>query len=116
MMKKFCTAVFIGLLLLLLIGCSSTPSGTDSISELQKNGAAKMGQNVVVVGVAETKVSQSKMFKVYKGGDFIWATIPEGSDGPPQGLTVRVSGKLQKKDISLVGNVYCIETADIKYE
>jgi hypothetical protein len=115
-MKKHCTAVFICLLLLLLIGCSSTPSGTDTIKELQKNGASKIGQNVVVVGVSETKVNQSKMFKVYKGGDFIWATVPEGRDDPPQGLTVRVSGQLQQKEISLVGKVFYIETTEIKFE
>ena len=115
-MKRICAAVFISMLLLLLIGCSSTPSGTDSIKELQKNGASKIGQNVVVVGVSETKVSQSKMFKISQGGDYIWATVPEGKDDPLQGVNVRVSGKLQQKEFSLLGKIYYIETTSFKGE
>jgi hypothetical protein len=115
-MKKLGTAVFIGLLLLLLIGCSSIPSGTDSIKELQKNGASKIGQNVVVVGVSETRTNQTKMFKISQGSDYIWATVPEGKDDPMQGVNVRVSGKLQQKEFSLLGKIYYIETTSFKGE
>lgn len=117
-MNKICAAAFISLLLLLSISCSSIPSGTERISELQKNAASKLGQEVVVVGMAETKtpLSSFKMFKVYQDNDFIWASVPEGKDEPPQGFNVRVSGPLQEKEFNIVGKVYFIESTKMTYE
>jgi hypothetical protein len=54
-MKKSCVAVILGLCLLISIGCSSAPSGTISVLELKNNAAKHLGQNVVVVGVAEIR-------------------------------------------------------------
>ena len=117
-MKTLCAAAFIGVVLLLSFGCSSTPSGTISISELEKTAASRLGQEVVVVGMAETKtpLSSLKMFKLFKGNDYIWVTIPEGTEEPPQAVSVRVTGALQQKDFNIVGKVYYIEATKITME
>ncbi len=116
-MKKLWTAAFLGLLLL-AIGCSSTPPGTISIGELQKTAASKLGQDVVVVGTAETKTSLSafRMFKLYNKGDFIWVTIPESEEEPAQGMKYRVSGPLQQKKFDLIGETYYIEATSLRVE
>ncbi len=117
-MKKLCAAAFIGLLLLLSISCSSIPAGTEKISDLQKNGASRLGQSVVVVGMADNRSAMSSfhMFKLYQDNDFIWATIPEGKEEPPQGLNVRVTGPLQQKEFNVIGKVYYIESTQLKME
>lgn len=117
-MKKLCAAAFIGILLLLSSGCSSAPEGTIAIAELQKNPDSRLGQEVVVIGMAETKtpLSSFKMFKLYKGNDFVWSTIPEGTEEPPQAAKVRVTGTLQQKEMNIVGKIYCIEASKIRME
>ncbi len=117
-MKKLYAATIIGIVLLLSFGCSSTPSGTIAISELNQAAASKLGQDVVVIGEAETKtqLSSFKMFKIFKGSDYIWVTIPDGAEEPPQAVKVRVSGKLQQKEFNLVGKIYYIEAAKIRME
>ncbi len=118
LMRKLCAGIFIGVMLLLAFGCSSTPSGTIAISELQKTAASRLGQEVVVVGDAETKtpLSSFKMFKLFKGSDYIWVTIPEGAEEPPQAVSVRVTGTLQQKEFNIVGKVYYIEATKLRLE
>jgi len=117
-MKKIFAAACIGILLLLSISCSSVPSGTERIDELQKNAASRLGQSVVVVGMAETKTPMSsfKMFKLYQDEKNVWVKLPEGSEEPPQGVTVRVTGPLQQKEFNLIGKVYYIEANTVKME
>jgi len=119
-MKKLFAATFIGVVLLLIFsfGCSSTPSGTVSVEELQKDPASRLGQDVVVVGDTEIKtdLSSFKMFKLTKNYKYIWVSIPEGTDEPPQATKVRVTGKLQQKDMSIVGKIYYIEANQIRME
>jgi hypothetical protein len=118
LMKKLCAATVIGVALLLSFGCSSTPSGTIAINELQKTAASRLGQDVVVIGMVETKtpLSSFKMFKLFKGSDNIWVSIPEGTEEPPQAVSVRVTGKLQQKEFNIVGKAYYIEATKITME
>jgi hypothetical protein len=117
-MKKIFTAVFIGLWLLLFIGCSSTPPGTDKIADLNKKGADKIGSNVVVVGIAETKtpLGSFKMFKIYDGGDFVWVKYPDTVEEPPQGIKVRVFGSWQKGDFTIIGKVFYVDANKVAME
>jgi hypothetical protein len=117
-MKKIFNAVFLGLLLLFFIGCSSTPPGTDKIADLNKKGADKIGSNVVVVGIAETKtpLGSFKMFKIYDGGDFVWVKYPDTVEEPPQGIKVRVFGSWQKGDFTIIGKVYYIDATKVAME
>ena len=81
-MKKLCAVTFVSVLLLISIACSSIPKGTEAINQLQKNAAARIGQNVTVVGMAETKTpmasSSFKMFQVYQDNDSIWVRFSQG--------------------------------------
>lgn len=118
-MKKLAAAVLLGLYLLISLGCSSAPSGTVAIKDLQKTITQQVGQNVVVVGMADTRtpLSSFKMFKLYKGTDFVWASLPEGTEEPPQGINVRVSGTIQQKEFSGgIGQLFFIESAKIEME
>lgn len=117
-MKKLYAAATIGLLLLTSFGCSSIPSGTEPIPELLKNAASRLGQEVVVVGMADTKTPMSsfRMFKLYQDQNFIWVTLPEGQEDPPQGLNVRVTGPLQEKQFELIGKVYYVEASRVRME
>jgi hypothetical protein len=117
-MKKLYTAVFLGLWLLVSLGCSSTPSGTISIGDLQKNAAARLGQNVVVVGMADvrTPLSTFKMFRLYDGSKYIWIRRPESSEEPPQGVTVRVFGAFQQQEFNVIGKVFYIEATRVAME
>jgi hypothetical protein len=118
LMNKLCAATIIGLVLLLSFGCSSAPSGTVAISELQKTAASRLDQEVVVVGMAETKTSLSsfRMFKLFKGTDFVWTSIPEGTEEPPQAVSVRVTGVMKQKEFNIVGKIYYLEAKTIKME
>jgi hypothetical protein len=117
-MKKICAAACISLLMMLLAGCSSIPSGTDRIVEIQKNGVSRLGQNVIVVGMAETKTGMSsfKLFKVYQDNNNIWVALPEGGNEPPQGVNVRVTGPLQQKEFNVIGKVLYIQADKVKME
>ena len=117
-MKKFCAATVVCLLLLLSFGCSSTPSGTVAIKDLQKNAATQLGQNVVVVGMAELKTpnAPSKMFRISRDNHYFWVSLPESASEPPQGSDVRVSGTLQQKEFNLIGKVYYIQANKVKLE
>jgi hypothetical protein len=117
-MKKIFTAVFLGLLLLFFIGCSSTPAGTEKIADLNKKGADKIGSNVVVVGLSETKtpLSSFRMFKIYDGGDFVWVKYPDTVEEPPQGIKVRVFGSFQKGDFTIIGKVFYIDATKVAME
>jgi hypothetical protein len=115
-MKKLCTAAVLGLWLLFSIGCSSTPSGTISVTDVQK--PERLGQNVVVVGMAETKTNMSafNMFKLYRGQKFVWVELQPSMEMPPQGYNVRVSGSLQQKEYNVIGKVYCIQATKVAME
>lgn len=118
-MKKLSAAVLLGLWILISIGCSSTPSGTVSVKDLQKSIDQQVGQNVVVVGMADTRtpLSSFKMFKVYKGNDYVWASLPEGAEEPPQGVPVRVTGVVQQKEFSGgIGKLSYIESTKLSLE
>jgi len=117
-MKKLCSAALIGFLLLISFGCSSIPSGTESIKDLQKNAASRIGQEVIVVGMADTKTPMSsfRMFKLYQDSDFVWVTLPEGQEEPPQGINVRVTGPMQQKEFELIGKVYYLEASKVRME
>jgi len=104
-MKKFCVAVFLSVLLLITLSCSSTPPGTLAIDDISAREAELIGQNVVVVGTAEirTNLSTFNMFKVYQRGDFIWVSFnPDEVTMPPQGLDIRVTGTLGKKKFTTI--------------
>ena len=115
-MKKLCTAAVLGLWILFSIGCSSTPPGTVSVDDVQK--PDHVGQNVVVVGMAETKTSMSsfRMFQLFNGQKSLWVELPPSTEMPPQGVNVRVSGTLQQKDYSVIGKVYCIQASKVAME
>ena len=117
-MKKICTAVLLGLSLLLLIGCSSTPAGTEKIRDLLKDPESILGKEVVSVGLAETKtpLSSFRMFKLYDRGDFIWIKFPETVEEPPQGIKVRVYGNLLQGEFNIIGKVYYIEANKVAME
>ncbi len=117
-MKKLGVAVFLAWALF-SFGCSSTPSGTDNIGDLTANGASRLGQKVVVVGVAETKTGQSSMglFRVFNAGHNIWAwRNVEELDEPPQGEKVRVEGVLRQKEFNIIGKVFYVEASKISME
>ena len=115
-MKRLCTAAVLGLWLLFSIGCSSTPSGTISVIDVQK--PERVGQNVVVVGMAETKTSLStfKMFKLYNDQKYVWVELQPSMEMPPQGMNVRVFGALQQKEYNVIGKVYCIQATRVAME
>ena len=115
-MKKLCAAAILGLWLLSSFGCSSAPPGTIPISDLQK--PERIGQNVVVVGMAETKTPMStlKMFKLYDGGRSVWVSLEQSMEMPPQGVSVRVFGALQQKEFNVIGKVYYIEANRVAME
>jgi hypothetical protein len=117
-MKKLSTSVFLALWLLLSLGCSSTPSGTISIDDIQKNAAERLGQDVVVVGFVDTRtpLSSFRMFKLYNGSKYLWVTLPESAEEPPQGVTVRVFGTLQQKEFNIIGKVFYIESTKVAME
>jgi ABC-type transport system involved in multi-copper enzyme maturation permease subunit len=118
-MKKLSAAVLLGLWLLISLGCSSAPSGTVAIKDLQKNMAQQVGQNVVVVGDADTRTTLSsfKMIKVYKGTDSIYVSLPEGTEAPPQGVAIRVTGVVSQKEFpGLPGKTYYIESTNVSLE
>jgi hypothetical protein len=117
-MKKIFTAVFLGLWLLLSIGCSSIPSGTDKIEDLKKNTASMIGKNVVVVGLSETKTTLSsfRMFKISQGNNWFWVKYPEGSEEPPQGINVRVFGAIQESQFNIIGKAYFIQATKVAME
>jgi hypothetical protein len=117
-MKKIFAAVLLGSLLLILMGCSSTPEGTDSLKDIVKNPAEKLGKNVVVVGLAETKTSLSsfRMFKLFDDGYNIWVKYPESVEEPPQGINVRVFGILQQGEFNIIGKVYYIDATKVAME
>jgi hypothetical protein len=117
-MKKLCAAVFLVLWLLISLGCSSTPSGTISIGDIQKNTAERLGQNVVVVGMADTRtpLSSFRMFKLYDGSKFLWVKLPEGAEEPPQGIDVRVTGPLREGEFNIIGKVFYIDSTKVAME
>jgi hypothetical protein len=117
-MKKILTAVSLGLWLFFLIGCSSTPPGTDSIKDLASNPEAKLGKEVVVVGKADTKTALAsfRMFKLYGDGENLWIKYPESIEEPPQGVDVRVFGTLRQEEVSIVGMVYFVDANKIVME
>jgi hypothetical protein len=116
-MKKLCIAVFLGLWLLFSFSCSSS-SGTTDIGDLLKKGADKLGEDVVVVGMAETKTPLSSfgMFRLYDGQKSIWVSLPQSGSMPPQAARVRVTGVLGQKEFNVVGKVFYIEAIKVAME
>jgi hypothetical protein len=102
LMKKVCIAVFLGIGLLIIQGCSSSPPGTVSIADILEKESELLDQPVVVIGRAETQTTMSKfnMFKLYKGGDSVWVEFPASATMPPQAEKVRVDGTLKRKKFS----------------
>jgi len=117
-MKKFFTAAVLGLWLLSSLGCSSIPEGTVAIKDLMANPEDQMGVEIVVVGMADvrTEMSSFGMFKLYQDNDMIWVLMPEDTEEPPQGIDVRVSGVLQQKEFTVIGEVYYILATKIAME
>jgi hypothetical protein len=117
-MKKFITGAFLGLWLLSSLGCSSIPQGTDTIKNIMANPEDQLGAEVVLVGTAETRTEMSSfgMFKLYQGADFIWVTLPEDAEEPPQGSKIRVTGMLQQKEFTVIGEVYYIMEGKVQME
>ncbi len=117
-MKNLWITLFLLLSLLMAYGCSTVPAGTDKIVDLHKNAAARLGQNVTVVGIADVKtpLSSFRLFKLYQGQDFIWVSLPEDGEEPPQGFKIRVAGVLQQGEFTIIGNVYYIAASKITYE
>ena len=119
-MKKFSIAILFGLLLITFTGCSSVPDGTVALKELQQTIEQQIGQKVVVIGSVDTSasgMSLTRLFRLYKGGDAVWASIPEGNEAPPQGVRVRVTGVVAEKDFpGGVGKKVYIESQSISME
>jgi hypothetical protein len=118
-MKKLCVAVFLSSWLLVTLGCSSIPTGTLAIDDINAREAELLGREVVVVGTAEIKTNMSTfdMFKVYQGGDFIWVAFnPDFVTMPPQGLDVRATGTLGKKTFTAIGEQLYIEATSVAME
>jgi hypothetical protein len=117
-MKKLSTAVILGLWLLISLGCSSTPPGTISVADLQKTAAERIGQEVVVVGMADTRtpLSSFRMFRLYNGNQYIWVARPESTEEPPQGIKVRVFGTLQEKEFTVIGKAFYIQATKVAME
>jgi hypothetical protein len=118
MMKNNFTAILLGLWLLLSIGCSSIPSGTDKIEDLNKNAASMIGKDVVCVGLSDTKTALSsfRMFKISQGTNWFWVKFPEGAEEPPQGIRVRVFGKIQESQFNIIGKAYFIQATKVAME
>jgi ABC-type Fe3+-hydroxamate transport system substrate-binding protein len=119
-MKKFSIALSIGLLLMVFAGCSSAPEGTVAIKDLQRTIEQQIGQKVVVVGTVDTSVagmSITGLFRLYKGNDAVWASVPEFSPVPPQGVRVRVTGVIADKEFSGgIGRRVYIDSASVTME
>jgi hypothetical protein len=117
-MKKIFAAVCICVWLLLSIGCSSIPSGTDKIADLNSNPASMLGKNVVCVGLTDTKTTLSsfRMFKISQGSNWFWVKYPEGAEEPPQGITVRVFGTIQESQFNIIGQAYFIQATKVAME
>ena len=117
-MKKFFTAAFLGLWLLSSLGCSSIPEGTVAIKDLMADPEEQLGVEIELVGMAETRTQMSSfgMFKLYQDNDSIWVTLPEDTEEPPQGIDVRVSGILQQKEFTVIGEVYYILATNVAME
>ena len=119
-MKKFSIAVLFSLLLITFTGCSSAPDGAVAIKELQQTIEQRIGQKVVVVGSVDTSaggMSITRLFRLYKGNDAVWASVPEGTPDPPQGVRVRVTGVVAEKDFPAgVGRRVYVESQSIMME
>jgi hypothetical protein len=117
-MKKILAAVCLGLWLLFAIGCSTIPSGTEKIEDLNKNAASMIGKNVVCVGLSETKTTLSsfRMFKISQGSNWFWVKYPEGVEEPPQGIKVRVYGVIQESQFNIIGKAFFIQASRVAME
>jgi len=117
-MKKFFTTAFLGLWLLSSLGCSSIPEGTVSIRDLMANPEEQLGLEIELVGMAEirTQMSSFSMFKLYQDNDSVWVLLPEDTEEPPQGIKVRVSGILQQKEFTVIGEVYYMLATKVAME
>jgi hypothetical protein len=116
-MKRCSAAVFLILFLLISFGCSSTPSGTIAISDLQKNATKYLGQKVVVVGTADIKTPLApQMLKIYNKYDTIYVSRPESTYYPDSGRQIRVTGTLRHDHFNLIGEVDFIEATQIEVE
>jgi len=119
-MRIFFVATLFVLSLMVFSGCSSVPEGTVAIKNLQQTIEQQIGQEVVVVGSVDTNVggmSITRLFRLYKGNNAVWASIPEGDGAPPQGVRVRVTGVIKENDFpGGVGRMVYIESSSIKME
>jgi len=119
-MKRFSIAISFGLFLMLFAGCSSTPEGTVTIKDLQQTIEQQIGQKVVVVGSVDTSagsLSITRLFRLYKGNDAVWVSIPENEPTPPQGIRVRVIGVISEKEFpGGIGRRVYIESQSINME
>jgi hypothetical protein len=117
-MKKFFTTAFLGWWLLSSFGCSSLPEGTVAIKDLMADPEEQLGVEIELVGMAETRTQMSSfgMFKLYQNNDFVWVTLPEDTEEPPQGIDVRVFGILQQKEFTVIGEVYYILATRVAME
>jgi len=119
-MKKI--PIAFGLLMMIFAGCSSSPEGTVAIKDLQRDIERQIGQRVVVIGSVDTKDNslsspEARLFRLYKGNDTVLASIPEGTEAPPQGVRVRVTGVVAEKDFPAgIGRKVYIEAETITME
>jgi len=117
-MKRILAAIILGVWLLVSVGCSSIPSGTEKIADLNQNKASMIGKDVVCVGLTDTKGSLSsfRMFKISQGSNWFWVKYPEGAEEPPQGIKVRVYGKIQESQFNIIGKAYFIQATKVAME
>ena len=117
-MKKFFTAAVLGLWLLSSLGCSSIPTGTVAIKDIMAIPEEQLGVEIILVGMAETRTEMSSfgMFKLYQDSNSVWVLLPEDTEEPPQGIKVRVSGILQQKKFTVIGEVYYILATKVAME
>ena len=117
-MKRILAAIILGVWLLVSVGCSSIPSGTEKIADLNQNKASMIDKDVVCVGLTDTKTSLSsfRMFKISQGSNWFWVKYPEGVEEPPQGIKVRVYGKIQESQFNIIGKAYFIQATKVAME
>ena len=99
-MKKLYVAVVLCVGILLVCGCSSTPPGGVSVKDIREKESELLGQNVIVVGRADTKTPMKdlKLFYLYEDFDKVWVELPKDALAmPPQAEKIRVEGTLRKK-------------------
>jgi predicted nucleic acid-binding Zn ribbon protein len=118
-MKRLCIAVVLGIGLLLVYGCSSTPPGALTVNDVLDRQTELLGQHMVVVGRADTNTNMTdlNLFKIYQEYKNIWVECPNRDSMPPQAEKIKVEGTLQKKKFTgMMEEQLCIVATDVSLQ